>query len=162
MPIALHRIDDRLIHGQVVVGWGNPLDLGFIVLMDDDVATCDWEQELYRLGVPPNVDVIFSTVDDATAAYDQYQSDSRTGILLTGTPTAMLKFAKRVPALKSVNVGGIHHRVNRTQKLRYVFLDPQEEQTLRDIAALGVEVTAQDVPSTRPVPLDDIIRGESH
>lgn len=162
MPIALHRIDDRLIHGQVVVGWGNPLDLGFIVLVDDDVATCDWEQELYRLGVPPNVDVIFSTVDEATAAYDRYQSDSRTGILLTGTPNAMLKFAKQVPALKSVNVGGIHHRANRTQKLRYVFLDSQEEQTLRDIAALGVEVTAQDVPSARPVPLDDIIRGESH
>ena len=35
MTLLLHRIDDRLIHGQVVVGWGQPLDLGFIVLVDD-------------------------------------------------------------------------------------------------------------------------------
>ena len=47
MPIALYRIDDRLIHGQVVVGWGQPLELRFIVLVDDDVAASEWEQELY-------------------------------------------------------------------------------------------------------------------
>src|SRR2546429_2671705 len=34
MSIALYRIDDRLIHGQVVVGWGKPLNVGFIVLVD--------------------------------------------------------------------------------------------------------------------------------
>ncbi len=56
VPIELFRIDDRLIHGQVVVGWGQPLDVGFIVLVDDEVATSEWEQELYRLGVPPGMD----------------------------------------------------------------------------------------------------------
>ena len=54
MSFLLYRIDDRLIHGQVVVGWGQPLDAKFIVLVDDAVATSDWEQELYRLGVPPS------------------------------------------------------------------------------------------------------------
>ena len=38
MTIALHRVDDRLIHGQVVVGWGQPLDIGFIVLVDENVV----------------------------------------------------------------------------------------------------------------------------
>ena len=32
MTLMLYRIDDRLIHGQVVVGWGQPLDIDFIVL----------------------------------------------------------------------------------------------------------------------------------
>ena len=44
MSIALFRIDDRLIHGQVVVGWGQPLELRFIVLVDDEVAGSEWEQ----------------------------------------------------------------------------------------------------------------------
>ena len=38
MPVELYRIDERLIHGQVVVGWGRPLELRFIVLVDDEVA----------------------------------------------------------------------------------------------------------------------------
>ena len=52
VTLELYRIDDRLIHGQVVVGWGQPLDVGFIVLVDDVVAASEWEQELYRMGVP--------------------------------------------------------------------------------------------------------------
>jgi mannose/fructose/N-acetylgalactosamine-specific phosphotransferase system component IIB len=42
MTLELYRIDDRLIHGQVVVGWGQPLDIGFIVLVDDLVADAEW------------------------------------------------------------------------------------------------------------------------
>ena len=65
MALDLYRIDDRLIHGQVVVGWGQPLDLRFIVLVDDEVAASDWEQELYRMGVPPDMDVYFDAVESA-------------------------------------------------------------------------------------------------
>ena len=53
MPIVLLRVDERLIHGQVVVGWGGPLHADRIVVVDDDIAASPWEQELYCLGVPP-------------------------------------------------------------------------------------------------------------
>src|ERR1700750_3479150 len=83
VAIELFRIDDRLIHGQVVVGWGQPLDIDFIVLVDDTVAASEWEQELYRMGVPPEMDVFFHGVDDAVAGYPRYANDRRHGILLT-------------------------------------------------------------------------------
>lgn len=159
MPISLHRIDDRLIHGQVVVGWGQPLSAEFIVLVDDAVAESEWEQELYRMGVPPHVGVTFLTSDQAIQQYARLTLDARRGILLTGDVSTMLRLVEHLPQIRAVNVGGIHHQTSRVQKLRYVFLTPAEEQKLRDIAARGVEVTAQDVPSTRPVPLDDIMRG---
>ena len=161
MPISLFRIDDRLVHGQVVVGWGQPLKVGFIVLADDDVAAEEWEQELYRMGVPPNVDVYFSTVADAARALERYSSDARPGVLLTGTIDAMLRLVRAAPrgAVRSVNIGGIHHRDDRAQKLRYVFLTAQEEDELRALAESGVTVTAQDVPSAHAVPLSDILSG---
>jgi PTS system mannose-specific IIB component/fructoselysine and glucoselysine-specific PTS system IIB component len=56
-----------------------------------------------------------------------------------------------------VNVGGIHHRLGRRQYLRYVFLTPEEQQALRDVAALGALVTAQDVPAARAVPLEEML-----
>lgn len=161
MPISLFRIDDRLVHGQVVVGWGQPLKLGFIILADDDVAAEEWEQELYRMGVPPNVDVYFSTVDDAARALERYASDARPGVLLTGSIDAMLRLVRAAPAgtVRSVNIGGVHHRDDRAQKLRYVFLSAQEEAQLRALAESGVTVTAQDVPSAHAVPLSDILSG---
>ncbi len=156
MTLALYRIDDRLIHGQVLLGWGQPLDAGFIVLVDDAVAASEWERELYRMAVPPGMDVYFHTAADGAAELDRYRADPRPGILLTGDVNTMraLVAANGIPA---VNVGGIHHRSDRVQRLRYVFLAPDEEQALRDMAARGVAVTAQDVPSARPVSLDEIL-----
>jgi PTS system mannose-specific IIB component/fructoselysine and glucoselysine-specific PTS system IIB component len=158
VPVDLYRIDDRLIHGQVVVGWGQPMHLGFIVLVDDEVGVSDWEQELYRMGVPPAVDVFFDTVEQAAERHAHYAAELRPGLILTGAVDTMLRLAERVPAIRRVNLGGVHHQAGRTQHLRYVFLTAAERDALRTLAARGVEVTAQDVPSARPVPLADVLR----
>lgn len=158
MSIALYRIDDRLIHGQVVVGWGQPLDLRFIVLVDDEVAASEWEQELYRMGVPPDMAVYFYGVDDAARALPSLQSDPRPGIVLVGDIGTMSRLVESAHGtIRQVNVGGVHHSPGRTPRLRFVFLTPSEEAGLRAIERHGVDVTAQDVPSARPVPLDELL-----
>ncbi len=163
MAIELYRIDDRLIHGQVVVGWGRPLDVGFIVLVDDEVAESDWEQELYRMGVPPEIDVYFATALDAAGQLERWRSDPRAGILLTGDVDTMRRLIEAGFGVAEVNLGGVHYRADRVQRLRYIYLSPEEERTLRALVARGVRITAQDVPAARPVSLDDVLvmRGES-
>jgi len=156
VTLVLNRIDDRLIHGQVVVGWGQPLDVRFIVLVDDAVAASDWEQELYRMGVPPEMEIRFHSAAAAAPLLDDYRLESRAGILLTGDIGTMRALVEH-GGVRDVNLGGIHHRAGRTQHLRYVFLTPEEERALRDLAAHGAVVTAQDVPSTRAVPLDELL-----
>ena len=160
MPVELYRIDDRLIHGQVVVGWGQPLDLRFIVLVDDEVASSDGEQELYRMGVPPEMDVYFESVDGAVRRHAEFAADTRPGLVLTGDIETMRRLVDGVGTIRRVNLGGVHHRAGRVQRLRYVFLAPEEERALRALAARGVNVTAQDVPAARPVPLDDVLSGK--
>lgn len=157
MPISLYRIDDRLIHGQVVVGWGQPLDIGFIVLVDDNVACCDWEQDLYRMGVPPEMEIIFADVATAVRDHDRYASDRRKGIVVTPDISTMQRLVYGVPSIREINVGGIHHRAGRVQKLRYVFLAPDEEAQLRAMVESGVKVTAQDVPAAREVPMSEVL-----
>ena len=161
MGIQLYRIDDRLIHGQVVVGWGQPLDIGFLVLVDDLVASSDWEKDLYRMAIPPEMEIYFADVDTAIREHARYASDPRPGILITGDITSMLRLVKGVKAIGSVNLGGIHHRAGRAEKLRYVFLTPEEESQLHALEAAGVEVVAQDVPSARARPLTEVLEGEA-
>jgi PTS system mannose-specific IIB component/fructoselysine and glucoselysine-specific PTS system IIB component len=158
MPVALYRIDDRLIHGQVVVGWGQPLELRFIVLVDDEVASSEWEQELYRMGVPPEMSVQFYTVTEAAAHLPDLQKRVEPGIVLAGDIDTMGRLVQQAAGrIRAVNVGGVHHSPGRVQRLRFVFLTPAEEQGLRDIAAQGVDVSAQDVPTARPVPLGELL-----
>lgn len=156
MTLVLNRIDDRLMHGQVVVGWGQPLDVKFIVLVDDGVAESDWEQDLYRMGVPPEMEVRFHSTAEAAPLLDDYRTEARPGILLTGDIATMHRLVER-GGVREVNVGGIHHRAGRTQHLRYVFLTPEEEEALRALADRGAVVTAQDVPSARAIPLEELL-----
>jgi mannose/fructose/N-acetylgalactosamine-specific phosphotransferase system component IIB len=156
VTIVLNRIDDRLIHGQVVVGWGQPLDVKFIVLVDDAVAESDWEQELYRMGVPPEMEVRFHSAAAAVTRLDDYRTEARPGILVTGD-IATMRYLVELGGVRDVNVGGIHHRAGRTQHLRYVFLTRDEQDALRDLAAQGAVVTAQDVPAARAVPLEELL-----
>jgi len=157
MSIALYRIDDRLIHGQVVVGWGQPLNIGFIVLVDDNVACCDWEQDLYRMGVPPEMELVFADVPTAVREHDKFVKDPRQGIVVTPDISTMNRLLKGVGSIGEVNVGGIHHRIGRTPRVRYVFLSHDEELELAALAERGVKVTAQDVPNARQVSLAELL-----
>lgn len=159
MSLALIRLDDRLIHGQVVVGWGQPLNIGFIVLVDDEVKNSAWEQDLYRMGVPPGIDVVFASVAEAARHIEEWYADPRPGILLVGDVDTLagLIAAGAGGRIHRINVGGVHHRPGRSERLRYVYLTDEEATKLKQLATNGVEVTAQDVPTARAVPLGEFL-----
>jgi PTS system mannose-specific IIB component/fructoselysine and glucoselysine-specific PTS system IIB component len=157
VTLALARVDDRLIHGQVVLGWGRPLGASFIVLVDDAVRASEWEQELYRLAAPPEMEVVFASVEEAVAALPGWLERPERGILLTADVATMAALQGRSGGrLEAVNLGGIHHRPGRTQRLPWVYLSEEEYGRLADLVAAGVRVTAQDVPATSAVPLESL------
>jgi mannose/fructose/N-acetylgalactosamine-specific phosphotransferase system component IIB len=157
MPIVLCRIDDRLIHGQVVLGWGRPLGVERIVLVDDGVAASSWEQDLYRMAVPSEIQLEFASVAEAAGALEGWRGGSARTLLLTGDiPTMLALHAADGAALHNINLGGIHHRPGRRQRLPYVYLSDEERADLMRMEARGAHVTAQDVPTAQPVPLQDI------
>jgi mannose/fructose/N-acetylgalactosamine-specific phosphotransferase system component IIB len=156
MSIVLYRIDDRLVHGQVVIGWGRPLGTEFIVLVDPEVSGSEWEQDLYRMAVPRSVDIIFADVEEARRRLPEWQADRRRGMLLTGTVAAMAAVCQGGTGIPKINLGGIHHRPGRRQRLPYVFLTDDEYQTLIDLQQQGSKIVAQDVPTAKAVGLDDL------
>lgn len=158
MTLLLCRVDDRLIHGQVVIGWGGALRADHVVLVDDAVAGQAWEQEIYRMALPEGMAVEFLTRADAVTALPQWAGSDRRVILLTGDIPTMDTLARSRPDLiPAVNLGGIHHAPGRTERLRYLYLTPDEGSQLAALEALGVEVTAQDLPRSTPVPLGDLL-----
>ena len=157
MPVELFRVDDRLIHGQVVVGWAKPMNAGFIMLVDDSVAENAWEQDLYSLAVPPNIELVFATVAAAADQLPILERDSRRGIVLTGDVQTMARLHERSPTFSEVNLGGLHTAPGRVACLRYVYLSEGDEAQLGELAARGVRVTAQDLPVSRQTPLAELL-----
>ena len=154
MPIVLSRVDDRLVHGQVVIGWGRPLGVDFIVLVDEGVSASPWEQDLYRMAVPPEIEIRFATVAEAGAALAGWQAAERRGLLLTGDLETMAALYRANPlVVHRINLGGVHHRPGRRERLPYLYLTDDELRGLQTLSAAGAEITAQDLPTSPAVPL---------
>ncbi len=158
MPIVLFRIDERLIHGQVVVGWGSQLRPDRYVVVDDALAQSDWEIELYALGVPEGTESLFVGVEEAREALPGWKSSPTRTILLTRTVEAMASLARGgLLRGEGVNLGGLHFSRGREEVLPYLYLDESDREGIRVMVREGAGVTARDLPGSGKVPLDDLL-----
>ncbi|HEY3933706.1 MAG TPA: PTS sugar transporter subunit IIB [Gemmatimonadales bacterium] len=159
MPLRLFRVDDRLVHGQVVLGWGRPLAARFIVLVDDAVRQSAWEQDLYRMAVPDDVSIIFASAAEAVSHLAEWNADPRPGMLLTADLATMAVLHDAAPGVvREINLGGLHHRPGRAERLRYVYLAAPDEALLRRLAHDGARIVAQDLPTAAAIDLETLLR----
>ena len=78
-------------------------------------------------------------------------------LVLVGTIDTAAELLRRAPGVLSrLNLGGIHAAPGRSERLRYLYLSDEEYAMLQRMAERGVEVSAQDVPTSRPVPLPEL------
>ncbi|GIW51267.1 MAG: PTS sugar transporter [Gemmatimonadales bacterium] len=157
MSLELVRVDDRYIHGQVVVGWGRALGADTILLVDDAVSRSPWEQELYRIGVPPEIELEFASVAEAPQRLAYLANSSRRAIVLLGDVHTLERLCCSAPVIRRVNIGGLHQAPGRKERLPYVFLSDEEASVLRRLRDSGIEVVAQDLPTARAVPVDELL-----
>ena len=160
MSIVLYRVDERLIHGQVVVGWGSELHPDEIVVVDDDLAASAWEQELYAMGLPDELTTSFETVADARTHLPAWRSGKSRVLVLTRDIATMHRLAA-AGALRGedVNIGGIHYAPGRAAVLPYVYLSQAEMVALKALENEGVRLSARDLPDARRIDLKEMLKG---
>lgn len=157
MKIQLLRIDDRLIHGQVVLGWVNALKSHQIILCDNSVAENEWEKELYLSVVPATLEArVFSVKELAEVMAAEKIDLSQTVVLISGPQTAeeLLAFGAK---FEKINLGGIHYKEGRLKLLPYLYLSKEEADSCRHLIDKGILVECQDVPDAKKIPLRNLL-----
>lgn len=154
MPLELLRIDERLIHGQVLVGWGRPLDLDFYIVVDEALASSEWEQELWASALADEESAEFMGVGEAARRFGELSRRVERGALLTRDTATMRELAERgCLDGRTVNVGGVYAAAGRKKILDYVHLSREEIEDLRMIGE-HASVRARNLPTAPEVRLD--------
>jgi mannose/fructose/N-acetylgalactosamine-specific phosphotransferase system component IIB len=151
----LLRVDDRLVHGQVVVAWGERLHPRRIVVADDAAAVSGWERELLA-SAAPGVEVRVMSLGEAAQGFAAEAAADGPAILLMRDLQAALELARRGVALGRLNLGGLHYAPGKQKVNDYLYLDAADREAVRELRAAGVVLEVQDVPAARPVPLADL------
>lgn len=158
MSVVLYRVDERLIHGQVVVGWGKVLRPDRIVVVDDELAASPWEQDLYDLGLPPGLETDFAGVEEAHRRMREWRASPDRVILLTRNLETMRRLGEHgLLRGEEVNVGGIHFASGRERALPYIYLGAEERRELERLEEEGAAVTARDLPGSRRVGISELL-----
>jgi PTS system mannose-specific IIB component/fructoselysine and glucoselysine-specific PTS system IIB component len=153
MTVVLFRVDERLIHGQVVVGWAHRLHPRRVIVVHDAVASSAVEQDIYRSGLPEGIEAVFWTEAEAVARLPRVLESDEPAFVLTEDLETMWRLAVAGVAIAEINVGGLHASPERERVLPYVCLGDSDLKRIRELEAAGVRVTAQDVPTAAPVRL---------
>ena len=152
MSWTLHRVDDRLIHGQVVVAWGGRLRPARIWVVDDASAGDPWERELLGT-VAPGVDVRVVTVAEAAAQYAAEAVAPGGAFLLVRDLRTALALVEAGATIPGFTLGGLHYAPGRDKVNEYIYHGAEDRRAARALTTRGVTLLVQDVPATRAQPL---------
>ena len=178
--LALVRIDDRLIHGQVVVKWLRHLACNEIVVVDDDLWADDVLRSILRLAAPRGVSLQVVPVSQASRVVNPHQSyalcgddgpaTSRTGpglsgvtmdcgrrvLLLVRSPQTALALLDSGLPFQELNVGGLAAGKGTTRVYKSISVTPGQLLILQQIGFRGVRVYFQTVPDERVLELSEL------
>lgn len=155
--VVFTRIDDRLIHGQVMTRWLQHSQASEVVISDSKAAKDLFMASIMKSSMPAKIKLsILETEETVKYLSEEQKGSSKKVFLLVKTPMELAALVKAGIRLDKVNLGGIGARKDRKLLYRNISISPEEEQALTELQELGCDIQIQVLPDDSPVKLKKI------
>ena len=153
MKISLARIDDRLIHGQVVTSWSKETRCERIIIVNDEVAEDVMRKFLLEQVAPPGVKSSVLGIDKAIRVFNNPKYADVNAMLLFTNPTDVLRMVEGGVALKSINIGGMSFKEGKKQITGTISVNDQDIEAFKKLNEKGIELEIRKVSSDSKINL---------
>jgi len=154
--LGLVRIDDRLIHGQVIAVWCKHRRFTRIVIVDDGVAADPFMQEVLSLAAPPDLQVTAYSVEESIEVLNRDTPDRATTMVLLKSPLVAKRLYDGGLQYSALNVGGIGSAPGRKNIFKNIAASEEEIVILKYLMDRGVEITFLTVPGEKSKTFSDL------
>ena len=151
MTLKLVRVDDRLIHGQVVAIWLKALGARRIVIVDDRTAADEFLREILELASPPGVPVEVLDVERGIERVRALTAAPEPIFVLMRSPLTAVRLREAGVEFPLLNVGGMGAGPGRKVLYRNISASPEEIEAMRRLEEMGTTVELRIVENDRPV-----------
>jgi len=162
MPVVLARIDNRLIHGQVLEAWVPHLHADCIVVANDAVAAVPLQRSLMAAAVPRGIKVMIGRLDEVGGELQKelYRS-ARVLVLFETSEDAVRGLRAGIP-FDRLNLGNMHAGSGKLRCSCTISLDQKDISCLQQLEEGNVTIVSQCIPADRQRPWRKLLnaRGE--
>ncbi|MBP6080488.1 PTS mannose transporter subunit IIAB [Providencia sp.] len=157
MVIALARVDDRLIHGQVATRWTKETGVKRIIVVSDEVANDHVRSTLLKQVAPPGVTAHVVDVAKCIRVYNNPKYSGERVMLLFTNPTDVKRLVEEGVDIKSVNIGGMAYHEGKTMVTNAVSINQEDIDAFNYLNDKNIELEVRKVSSDSKVRMMDLI-----
>ncbi|GAA5421574.1 PTS system mannose/fructose/N-acetylgalactosamine-transporter subunit IIB [Tetragenococcus halophilus] len=154
--IVLARVDDRLIHGQVMTAWLQYTGGNHIVIVDDNTASDEFTKEIMAMAVPEGIGLDVFSKGEAIDGISRLDENKKI-IILTKTPEVFLYLIENGIKIEKIIIGGMGANKNRKKLYKNIATTEDEKEDIKKLVTKGIDVQIQVVPDEKAVVLEKIL-----
>ncbi|MDK8502435.1 PTS sugar transporter subunit IIB [Aerococcus sp. UMB1112A] len=156
MSIVFSRIDDRLLHGQVVTTWLNVKQIEQVIIVNEDVANDTVRSKVLHMAAPPTIKLHIFSPEKFIRVIKKNKMTRRT-MLIFSNPNDVETVINGGIEINELNVGGMSGNKEREQITEAVSLTQDERECFRRLVNTGMEIYIQMVPSQNRIEMKDVL-----
>ena len=143
------RVDDRLIHGQIITRWAINLGINNIIVIDDKTAANPMLKSIMTMSVPKNYKTYVYSMAEAKEAFTKINGEEGNNLIVVRFPSMLEELCKIVSHPKVINIGNVSRKEGANIEItNNVFLDSTDIGIIERLYSQGLKVTFQLVPDT--------------
>lgn len=154
--IKMIRVDYRLLHGQVAVSWVGTLGVDALLLVSDTLKNDKLRMETLALAKPSGIKVVVKNTDEAINVIKSGKTDRYSMFVICETVGIADRLAREF-GVKSINLGNISFGEGKRKLSKSVYVDPNEEKTIKSLVDDGYDLFIQMVPTENKIVAKNVI-----
>lgn len=147
MTVSHVRMDNRLIHGQILVSWNSHLKIDHLIVTNDKVAQDPMQVTLLKAVTPIGAKVSVLSVADCVKYCQSPESEKENIFIIAKYPEDGCELVERGLSIPVLNLGN-QAFVRGSMKLsNTVFLTESGVKALKKIHDKGIKITCRMMPN---------------
>jgi PTS system mannose-specific IIB component len=151
--LVLTRVDDRLIHGQVMTSWVKKTDANKIIIVDDEVANDDFMVELLQMSAPDGIDICVSNIEKSVDLINNLAKEDSRAIVLVKTPITIKRMTDIGATINELIVGGMGTNEKREVLYKNISASQEEKRIFKELIHDGMEIYIHIIPDQKKIDL---------
>ncbi|AOT70326.1 PTS system mannose/fructose/N-acetylgalactosamine-transporter subunit IIB [Geosporobacter ferrireducens] len=143
------RVDDRLIHGQIITKWAINLEIKNIVAIDDKTAANPMLKSIMTMSVPKNYKTYMCSMAESKEMIEKLDSEEGNNLIIVRFPSLLKELCRNEFRPQWINIGNVSKKEGAQYEITHnVFLSDADIEILEVLHGEGLKISFQLVPDT--------------